>query len=190
MRSITDNFRQLLKNKGMTRVDAKKFLLLVLGVGIASVLLIKIPFFSTVAPIFIIAVFGLFLLILWGVAGFVVFRSLLVASVGLSLIIFIGQSYCAPGVARVADDSLKILIGFGFIYTIAQFCRNLYRELFGDKKADEDWKRKGTIAVFKEMNEGKHSWLILVTYGLLVSMFVWQIYRVIVPIVDSLCVYK
>jgi len=44
--------------------------------------------------------------------------------------------------------------------------------------------------LFKEANSNKHSWFILLIYGLWVSLFVWQIYSVINPIIHGLCVYK
>ena len=83
-----------------------------------------------------------------------------------------------------------ILVGFGFIYVVTQFIRSLFRELFGDKRIEDGWKRKGMIGIFKEINHGKHSWMVLVIYGLLVSLFVWQIYNVINPIIHNLCVYR
>lgn len=82
------------------------------------------------------------------------------------------------------------LLGIGFIYVVVQFVWSLFKELFGDKEAKEEWRRKGTIAVFKEANGNKHSWLVLVVYGLFVALFVSQIYNVIYPIIHGLCVYK
>ena len=189
MKPIINSLNDLLKNKGVNKSDLRKFLLFIIGIIIVSSVLIFTPFFSKIGPIVFIISFSILFSVLWFVAGYAVFRSLLVASIGLSFIIFIGQSYCAPNVAHVANDSLKTLIGFGIIYTCAQFCRNLYCELFGYKKSKEEWKQKGIIEIFKEANQGKHSWLILVIYIPLVSLFIWQIYRVIVPIINSLCVY-
>lgn len=180
----------LLEKLGIERKNLKQFSIFVVGVSIASAILVNTAFFASVGPTLLIIVFGAFFSLLWFVAGYAVFRSLLVASVGLSFIIFIGQSYCAlPVSEQVANSSLMTLIGFGFIYVVAQFARSLYRELFGDKQAKEEWRQKGMINVFKEKNQNKHSWLILLVYGSLVSLFVWQIYSVIKPIIDGLCVY-
>jgi len=190
MKQIIRNIFSLLKSKGVNNTDLKKFFGFIAGVVVFSVILIFTPFFSTIGPVVIMIIFGIFFIIMWFMAGFVVFRSLLVASVGLSLIIFIGQAYCAPDVAHIANDSLKTLIGFGFIYVITQFFMNLYRELFGDKNSDSESKRKGTIIILKEINQGKHSWFILIIFILLISLFVWQIYRVITPIIQGLCIYK
>jgi len=185
-----DTFYKLLDKLGVQKKDFKPFFVFVVGVAVLSTVLITTPFFATIGPVVLIIVFGIFFSVLWFVAGYVVFRSLLSASVGLSLIIFIGQSYCAlPASEQVANTSLMTLIGFGFIYVIAQFGYSLFRELFGDKRAKEEWRQKGIVGVFKEINQNKHSWLVLVTYAPLVSLFIWQIFSVIKPIIDGLCIY-
>ncbi|HEU0080611.1 MAG TPA: hypothetical protein VFQ72_01110 [Candidatus Paceibacterota bacterium] len=182
-----NNFLQKI---GIERGNLKPFSLFVLGIILVTTAFTVTPFFATIGPAILIIVFGVFFSILWFVAGYAVFRSLLVASVGLSFIIFIGQSYCdLPIDERVADSALMTLIGFGFIYVTAQFGKSLYKELFGDKDAKEDWKQKGMIGVLKEINQNKHSWLALITYGLLISLFIWQVNSVIRPIINGLCVY-
>jgi hypothetical protein len=181
---------KILEKVGVERKHIKPFLIFLAGITAASVFLIATPFFSTIGPVVLTVLFGFIFCLLWFVAGYVVFRSLLTASVGLSLIIFIGQSYCQLSLDKqVADDQLMTLIGFGFIYVIAQFGRSLFKEIFGDKQAKEEWRQKGMIAVFKEINQDKHSWLVLVIYGALVSLFVWQVFSVIDPIIHNLCVY-
>lgn len=176
---------------GIEKKNQKTFLFFLTAVALATFFLINTQFLSAVTPVMFVVVFGIFFSALWFVAGYSVFRSLLVASVGLSFILFIGQSYCAlPEVDRVANDSLMTLVGFGFIYIGVQFVRSLYKELFGDKQAKEEWRQKGMIPLFKEMNGNKHSWLVLFTYGALISLFIWQIYSVINPIINGLCVYK
>jgi len=182
---------KLLERVGVERRDLTAFSVFVLGVIIVSAIFVATPFFATIGPIVLTIIFGIVFTLLWFMAGYVVFRSFLVASVGLSFIIFIGQSYCAIPLDRhVADSSLMALIGFGFIYVAAQFGRSLYRELFGDKQAKEEWRKKGMTGLFKDANRNEHSWLILVIYGLLISLFVWQIYSVIKPIIDNLCIYQ
>ncbi len=185
-----NTFHKLLDKLGVQRKDLKSFLIFLGGVSLTSWFLIHSSYFATVGPVVLIIVYGVFFSILWFVAGYVVFRSLLAASVGLSLIIFIGQAYCSlPKEHQTADASLMTLVGFGLIYVVSQFGYSLFRELFGDKRAKEEWRQKGMVGVFKEINGNKHSWLVIVTYGLLVSLFVWQIYAVIKPIIDGLCVY-
>lgn len=186
-----ETLHKFLERVGVDRKNIRPFIIFVIGVTVVSVIFITTPLFATIGPTVLIIVLGIFVTTLWFVAGYTVFRSFLVAGVGLSLIIFIGQSYCALPISKqVANTSLMTLMGFGFIYVVAQFGRSLYRELFGDKQAREEWRKKGLVTVFKEINNNKHSWLILITYGLLVSLFVWQIYSVIYPIIHGLCVYN
>ncbi|MEN9342141.1 MAG: hypothetical protein RIQ54_397 [Candidatus Parcubacteria bacterium] len=182
---------KLLERVGVERRDLQVFFIFVLIVIIFLAIFVATPFFATIGPIVLTIIFGIVFTLLWFMAGYVVFRSLLVASVGLSFIIFIGQSYCALPLDRhVADSSLMTLIGFGFTYVATQFCWSLYRELFGDKQAKEEWRQKGMTGIFKDANRNEHSWLFLVVYGLLISLFVWQIYSVIKPIIDGLCIYQ
>ncbi len=184
-------FKRFLQKLGIEGKNQKTFLIFLMAVALATFFLINTQFLSAVTPVMFVVVFGIFFSALWFVAGYSVFRSLLVASVGLSFILFIGQSYCGlPEVDRVANDSLMTLVGFGFIYIGVQFVRSLYKELFGDKQAKEEWRQKGMIPLFKEMNGNKHSWLVLLTYGALISLFIWQIYSVINPIINGLCVYQ
>jgi hypothetical protein len=172
---------KLLEKIGVDKKDIKPFALFIAGVMVTLVVLVATPFFATIAPTLLIVAFGALFVVLWFMAGYAVFRSLLVASVGLSFIIFIGQSYCAlPIDQHVANDSLSTLIGFGLIYVVAQLGRSLYRELFGDKEAKE-----GMVNLFKDANRNKHPWMILVIYGLLISLFLWQISRVIMPIIHA-----
>ncbi|MFA6158351.1 MAG: hypothetical protein WC763_01870 [Candidatus Paceibacterota bacterium] len=171
--------------------NLKTFSVFVLCVAAVSTFMIATPFFTAIGPTVFLIVFGTFFSILWFMAGYAVFRSLLAASVGLSLIIYIGQSYCdLPEAARTVNDSVTTLIGIGWLYVIAQFGRSMFRELFGDEHAKEEWRRKGIVNVFKEANQGRHSWLALVTYGLGASLIIWQVYSVINPIIDGLCVYN
>jgi len=179
----------LLKNKDVPITNLKKFSFFIVGVVIISLILIFNPLFSKLGPI-IIAIFFIFSIsLIWIMAGYVVFKSLLTASIGLTFIIFIGQSYCAPNVVHSANDSLKIIIGFGFLYVVINFLQNLYKELFGDKNLKEELKNMGIIAILKKANKNKHSWSTLIIYALFISLFIWQIYRVINPIFNSLCIY-
>lgn len=181
----------LLEKMGVQRKDLRLFAVFMIGVMLVSWFLINSPLFASISSVVLIGLFAILFTVLWFVAGYAVFRSLLGASVGLSLIIFIGQSYCMlPEEHRTANDSLMALIGFGFIYVTAQFVLSLYRELFGDKRANEEWRQKGMVRIFKEINDNEHSWFVLITYGLLICLFVWQIYSVVKPIIDGLCVYN
>jgi hypothetical protein len=180
-----------MERMGVEKKNIKPFLIVLAVFIVASIFLINTSFLSTVGPLMFTIVLGFFVLALSVMAGYAVFRSLLVASVGLSLIIFIGDEYChLPVGQQVANNSLMTLIGIGFAYVTVQFLYSLFKELFGDKEAMSEWKVKGVIAVFKEMSGNKHSWLVLVIYGLLIALFVSHIYNVINPIIHGLCVYK
>lgn len=184
-------FSKLVGYIGVDRKNITPFLLFLVGVIVTSILLISTPILSTIGPILFTIVFGLFLLLISAVAGYAVFRSLLAASVGLSLIIFIGDEYCQlPVTQQTANNSLMTLISIGFIYIAVQFVYSLYKELFGDKEAKEEWRRKGALAIFKEANSNKYSWFVLVVFALFVALFVSQVYQVINPIIHGLCVYK
>jgi hypothetical protein len=182
---------KLIERIGVDKKNIKPFLIFLVGIIVVSIFLVNTSFLSTVGPVMFTLVFGFFVLALSVMAGYAVFRSLLTASIGLSLIIFIGDEYChLPVGQQVANNSLMTLIGIGFAYVVVQFIYSLFKEFFGDKEAKDEWRRKGIIAVFKEMNGNKHSWLVLVIYGLLIALFVSQIYNVINPIIHGLCVYK
>ncbi len=169
----------------------KTFLLFLFGITVAIFFLVSTQALFVIAPIILVTLFTLFFSVLWFTAGYAVFRSLMVASVGLSFIVFIAQSYCELSeIYRTANDSLVTLLSFGFIYVGAQFLRSLYKELFGDIEAKEVWRQKGMIYLFKEINQQTHSWLILVTYGAIISLFIWQIYSVVKPIIKALCVFE
>lgn len=190
MNKVRLKLQDLVEKFGVDRKYLKQFIVFLVIVSVAIFFLIQSGILSKVGPIVFIVIFGVFFIILWFVAGYTVFRALLVASVGLGFIIFIGQSYCELSASeRTANNSLMILIGFGFIYVATQFIRSLYKELFGDKGAKEEWRQKGMIPLFKEINGGSHHWLVLIVYGGLVCLFVWQVYNVVNPIIRGLCVY-
>jgi hypothetical protein len=187
MKLMIEKIKNYLKTTGVKEGDFVKFSFLVVSIAVIVSVLLFTSVGTKIGPTIALVLFAILFIILWIIAGLVVFRSLVAASIGLSLIIYINQSYCEPNVVHSANESLRILTSFGLIYVVAQFCINLYKELFGDKKSDDDLKRKGTIAVFKEINNGKHSWLVLVIYIPLISIFVWQVYLVINPIMLSFC---
>jgi|SRR3989344_381088 len=132
--------------------------------------------------IFVI-VFGLFILILWVKAGSSIFKTFIelsgTAGIVISVTIFIVQQYCAlPLEKQVSTGSLVNLYAFGLIYSLYLFVSAFTKQI------------KRDISEFKETNNNKHSWLILVVYLGLVLLFLWQFYAVINPIVTNLCIYK
>ncbi len=127
----------------------------------------------------------------WSLAALAVFRSLMVIGAGLSLILFIAQSYCALDISkRVADDSLQSLIGISIIFIGVTFGVRLYRELFGDPNAKREFDKVGVLQSFRNANEGKDSYIILVLYASFMGLILGQLFEVLYPIFNSLCVYQ
>ncbi|HVO29035.1 MAG TPA: hypothetical protein VMT81_03580 [Candidatus Paceibacterota bacterium] len=114
-------------------------------------------------------------------AGFVVLKSLFLIAAELSLLIFIGQSFCAAGVVhtRVNDEALKSLVFLGLAYIVVAFVQGLYAAI---KEHYE-----------KEIGSAKHSFRKAVTLGLFpvfAGIFLLEIYLVVKPIILGLCVYR
>lgn len=142
---------------------------------------------SKVTPVLLFIVLGILSLVASITAGVAVFRALTVASVSLSFLVFLGQTYCSlPAASQTANESLATLIGFGFLYSIGVFLKSLYKELYGDKEL----KKKGSLEIFREANNGKNPWIILIPYGVFIGIFLLQLFQVISPIVHNLCIYK
>lgn len=114
-------------------------------------------------------------------AGSIVIKSLFKVSVGLSLLIYLAQSYCAPEVARTTpgDAALKALIILGLSFVMYDFLTKIY------KKFNEHSQK------FKE--NGNWDWRGRTMIGLLLfftGSLVLMVYQVLGPIILGLCVYK
>ena len=117
--------------------------------------------------------------ITWGLAVHTVIKSLFGVGAGLSLIIFLAQSYCeVPLPARNADDALKSLVVFGLIYIGVEFCFSIYKEAIS------------RIKTLREANDDKRPWVVLIPFALFTGLFIWQVVQVLLPIIQNLCVYK
>jgi hypothetical protein len=104
-----------------------------------------------------------------------------VSATGLSLLIFLAQSYCLISPEKrtsVSDAALLSLIGVGVLYIGYDFLHSLYIEV------------SKRLKQIKDMNPKEKPWFITVHYGLFVGLLIWQIGQVVVPIINSLCVYK
>src|SRR5690606_15868005 len=109
---------------------------------------------------------------------------------GLSLLLYIAQEYCALSIQeRLADESLQSLIGIGIIFILAIFVFRLYKELFGDEEAKNEFNKKGALKVFRESNQGKDPVLILLLYATFIGLILSQLFQVLYPIFNNLCVY-
>jgi hypothetical protein len=130
-------------------------------------------------------------LIAWSMAGLAVFRSLFVVGAGLSLLIFIADSYCKVSLPlQTGNQALDSIIRFGLLYLVLQFISVLYKELFGDKDAKSEMRQKGAIKVIKEVGRGIYYWVFLVLYAMFIGVFLDQFYNVVKPIILNLCIYK
>lgn len=130
-------------------------------------------------------------LMAWFMAAVAVFRSLLIVGAGLSLLLFISIEYCnLPLHERIADDALMSLIGISVIFIVSIFSYRLYRELFGNPDAKNEFDQKGALMIFREANQGKDPKLFLILYALFVGLIVSQVYQVLFPVFSNLCVYS
>ncbi len=180
------NFLQKIKNS-FSRLEFKRknVIPFLVFVGIAIITFIGTGFSTAIAPAIFTIIFSVLCLFIWFMAGSAVFRSLIVAGVSLSIIIFLAQTYCSlPQELHTADDSLRGLFGFGMIYSSFLFLHSLYHELKGDQQ------RKGSIKIMEEIYEGKLPWLVIVLFAIFIGLFLFQLMQVVTPIIGSLCIYQ
>jgi len=112
------------------------------------------------------------------VAGFVVVRSLFHVAAGLSLLIFLSDSYCAvPSYTMSGDNALKGLLMIGLVYVTVDFLKILYKGLREDLK---------TIGEVKSSAEKVITVILFVIFA---SVFVAAAYQVVSPIVHHFCIY-
>ncbi len=110
---------------------------------------------------------------------FSVMKSLFEVAAGLSLVIFLSQTYCALPIKDISGiTALKSLVTIGILYIIFNFFNILYKEL---KKYQSKLEGK---------NEKKEEVVISTMFLVFVCLFIWEIYLVVNPIIMNLCVYK
>lgn len=139
------------------------------------------------------SVIGLLVLTIftWSLAALAVFRALMVVGAGLSLILFIAQSYCALDVAeRLANDSLRSLIGISILFIGVILVVRLRRELFGDPEGKREFDKVGVLKSMRDANDGKDSFIILILYASFMGLILGQLFEVLYPIFNNLCIYK
>lgn len=137
-------------------------------------------FIGHTLPVIFLVILSLFITVILTYAGVIVIRSLFDVSIGLTLLIFLGQSYCSIGVARSAnsDQALVTLIGLGILYVVSDFLRKIMKEVSNQKKE------------LKEKTWGISNKLIYVLIVLFTVSFIVLVYLAINPIILSLCVYR
>lgn len=113
------------------------------------------------------------------VAGAVVIRALFDVAVGLSLVIFLAQAYCASPVQTVdGNNALHTLIIFGLGYVAFDFVSKLYQGIRDFRKSLND------------LEGGVYRLLIMLMFLVLAVIFVWDVYAVMSPIVQGFCIYQ
>ena len=123
---------------------------------------------------------GLFYILVTFIVGFSVMKALVHISAGLSLMIFLAQSYCdVPTHTASGDGALKFLLVISLIYLIFDFF-----EIF--------WKGISNYTdTFKTIKKEYFWKVLLVIFCLtIIFTFLWSIYQVMSPIILDLCIYK
>lgn len=161
----------------------KKVIALIVFVIFALVPIIDSSFLHgqllSILWIFDIVTIALLLSVIFILAAFAIMKSLVEVAVGLSLLIFLSQSYCAvPNHALTSDNALKSLLGVGLIYISCYFLWSL---------------GKSMIKNFNKIKENTWSWKKILFIALFLSftlLLVWDIYQIVQPIISNLCIYK
>jgi predicted neutral ceramidase superfamily lipid hydrolase len=162
------------------RFDLKSFLIFAVIAAFAFFAASHLnPYITNIGYIILVIELMIVVTVTWGLAVHAVIKSLFGVSAGLSLIIFLAQSYCqVPLASQTANDSLKSLVAFGLIYIGVEFFRSIYKEATGRAKT------------LKEANDNKRPWLMMIPFALFTGLFIWQVVQVLLPIIQNLCVYK
>lgn len=112
-------------------------------------------------------------------SGYVVMRSLVLVSGGLSLIIFLAQAYCTlPNPPDGGKQALMALVAASFAYLAFEFSKQLW----------EAWRE-----TFKPIHEQEKSWektAVIIILVICAVALVSIILQVIAPITASLCIYQ
>lgn len=171
----------------MKRLSIEKIIIVVLSAIFALLIVLNGAEHATILlskSLFVILgiLWLLILSIAMYLAGAIVVKSLFKVAAGLSLVIFLAQSYCLPEVARTVsgDQALKLLMVLGLAYVMYDFLTAVYLE----------FKERGRT--FKEA-DGRWKFMGVVMVGLLflfIATFVFMVYQVVSPIVLGLCIYK
>jgi hypothetical protein len=119
------------------------------------------------------------LLVLMIRAGFAVLESLFLVSAELSLLIFLSQSYCNIPIRSVASDlALRNLLIIGMMYMILKSFGSLRGAL------------KSNFANIKKRKRLMHEIVVMASFLLFTVLMIWQIYMVMNPIINNLCIFR
>jgi len=133
--------------------------------------------FEMVMNIMTTVLLGLLLLVIIVVASFDVLGSLFLVAAELTLLIFLAQSYCnITDRPPSGDEALKILLSIGILYIGLKFARSLHNAIKTSYRKIENkcWSLEKIMTVS--------------LYLIFVVLFISQIYYVVGPILNSLCV--
>lgn len=124
---------------------------------------------------FNIIVWVILLLIIWIRAGFIVIDSLVFVAAELSLMIYLAQSYCSiSNKSTESNNALRSLLTIGIMYISIRFFGSIIKRFKEVKNKEKFIEDKITMAIFM----------------FITSLLVWQIYLVVNPIFNDLCVFK
>jgi len=129
------------------------------------------------ANIVMLIILAVFVMVIVGVA---VMKALVYISAGLSLIIFLSQSYCSALPHTVSgNSSLKFLIMTGLVFLVIEFFKIFYEGV--SKYFDK----------FKKINKEYFLKTILVIFFIIMAFtFLSSLFQVMRPIILDLCVFK
>lgn len=127
-----------------------------------------------------IVLWTILMLLILAVVGIAVMKALVYVSAGLSLIIFLSQSYCdALPHTSSGNESLRFLIMTSLAFLVFEFFKIFY---------------EGMVKYFEKFKNMKKEYflkIILVIFFIIIAFtFLSSIYQVMRPIILDLCVYK
>lgn len=129
--------------------------------------------------VFIFTFLTAFILIIYLYAGVVVVRSLFTVAAGLSLIIFIAQSYCAVPRTESSDQALSSLIIASLLYITLSFSRTMYKVMVKHYKQFDEGPETTNVALFVSS-----------VFVMSIVFFLSAVYKVMYPIITNLCIYQ
>ena len=163
-------------------ITEEKVIQVVFAITTAALFLMDSKFFNgqvaNILLIFEVSIIAIAFTALMVLVGFRIVESLVKISAGLSLLLFIADTYCKlPSQARTGDDALKALFAVGLMYLFFSFFRSLWTLLTKDygRVRNEKWSWEKIVAVS--------------LYVLFAVLFVTALYKVMHPIIVSLCIY-
>jgi hypothetical protein len=172
-------FKELIRKLNIEKKTAPFVLSIVFTLLLFSYLFFSHYLLGTLQTLAII-LWSFMLLVIMFFAGFMVTKSFIKIGAGISLIIFLAQSYCKVPHISSTDDALKTLIIIGFFTITYDFLFSLY---------------ESSLKLLEIINKNDKRWPIekLIIIGLFILfalLFVCIIYQVIKPIILDLCIYK